>query len=69
MPHMARRQKQLALKKHVQEAMTKCGLIFSPMIQPPSTCLLQKRKRRQAYPTYKRLQSELLLLKMSKTDM
>ena len=32
MPHMAWCQKQPALKGHVKEATTKCGLIFSPMI-------------------------------------
>ena len=48
MPHMTWRQKQ-----PVKEAMTKCGLVFSPMIQPQSACLLQKRKRCQVCPTAK----------------
>ena len=53
MPHMTWRQKQPALKRHVKEAMTKCGLVFSPMIQPRSACLLQIRKRCQVCPTAK----------------
>ena len=31
-PHMTWHQKQPALKRHVKEASTKCGLVFSPMI-------------------------------------
>ena len=53
MPHMTWRQKQTALKRHVKEAMTKCGLVFSPMIQPRIACLLQKRKRCRVCPTAK----------------
>ena len=53
MPHTTWRQKQPALKRHVKEAMTKCWLVFSLMIQPRSACLLQKRKRCQVCLTAK----------------
>ena len=53
MPHMTWCQEQPALKRHVKEAMTKYGLVFSPMIQPRSACRLQKRKRCQVCPTAK----------------
>ena len=53
MPHMAWRQKQPALKRYVKDAITECGLIFLPMIQLPSTCLLQKQKTCQICRTAK----------------
>ena len=52
-PHMTWRLQRPALRRHVKEAMTKCRLIFSPIIQPPNICLLQKQKRCQVCPTAK----------------